>query len=446
MSQILLPPPSPRRPHNAAQDAAALLRRIGFAILVLAVPVAAMVSRRATVVLAPIGVVLMILATMIDEQGGGLFKSAYRVAQRFEFFAASVLIVWAFISLLWTPFVGLGSEKLLNIIGTAGMIFLGVAALPEKMRASNLYLMAIGTAIATIFALIMAISVAASSIETEGRNIQRGLVILAIFIWPSIGWLVSRGRRVEALMLVSLAFAGTLPGASHALTISLLCGGVVFGIILLHAQKTARIVAYASAATLILAPLIPFIFQLLFKLGVTPSERVNLAIRIWSDIITGDAVRLITGHGAEAALRSRLSGILPTQAPNSILFEIWYDYGVVGACGLAAVCFFLLIRLSEQKKGQATEQLAVQITGQVTKDHQQPHTALPHPMLPAKFACFVTAAMLSTLGIDELSLGNTQVWWLTSLGVVALAFVAIDRGQFRHRLPRAWMGTERRNG
>ena len=44
---------------DPATDAAMLLRRIGFATLALALPLASLVSRRAAVVLAPIGIHLI---------------------------------------------------------------------------------------------------------------------------------------------------------------------------------------------------------------------------------------------------------------------------------------------------------------------------------------------------------------------------------------------------
>ena len=60
-------PRPPTTTVDPALDAAALLRRIGFFGLFVVLPVAAQVSRRATVVLAPIAVVLLITASAIDQ-------------------------------------------------------------------------------------------------------------------------------------------------------------------------------------------------------------------------------------------------------------------------------------------------------------------------------------------------------------------------------------------
>jgi hypothetical protein len=432
---------SPRRPQSAAEDAAALLRRIGFAILVLAVPVAAMVSRRATVVLAPIGVVLIVIASFIDGEASGMWGGARRILSRPETISIVIFLGWAFLSLLWTPFASFASDKLFNILATIAMIMAAVVALPEKMRASNLYLMAIGTALATLFAGLMTLTglfdVTAS--DTNDHSIQRGLIVLAIFIWPSIGWLASRGRKMEALLLGGLAFISALAGSSPILTLALLAGALTFGFVLFHSRFGGRALAWGIGGLIVFAPLIPFVLELSFKLGVRPSVPLQLAVTIWSDIITSDPVRLITGHGAEAALRSRLNGLLPAQAPNSLLFEIWYDYGIVGAFALASACVLILQRLAEQKKG-FDHALVDSTLNEPTSQTQ----SVPHPMLPAKFACFVTAGLFAALGMGEWGLGTTQVWWLTSLGIIVIAFVAADRGQFRHRLPKAWIGFERR--
>ncbi|MFD0461126.1 hypothetical protein ACFQY9_03690 [Microvirga aerilata] len=51
---------------NPSADAAAVLRRLGFALLFFAVPLASLFSRRALVVMAPLAVVLLVLAAALD--------------------------------------------------------------------------------------------------------------------------------------------------------------------------------------------------------------------------------------------------------------------------------------------------------------------------------------------------------------------------------------------
>ena len=51
---------------NPSADAAAMLRRLGFAILFFAIPLAALFTRRALVVMAPLAVILLVLASVLD--------------------------------------------------------------------------------------------------------------------------------------------------------------------------------------------------------------------------------------------------------------------------------------------------------------------------------------------------------------------------------------------
>ena len=53
-------------PADPSADAAAILRRVGFAILFFAIPLSALFARRAVVVLAPVAVILLVLAAVLD--------------------------------------------------------------------------------------------------------------------------------------------------------------------------------------------------------------------------------------------------------------------------------------------------------------------------------------------------------------------------------------------
>ena len=47
------------------------------------------------------------------------------------------------------------------------------------------------------------------------------------------------------------------------------------------------------------------------------------------------------------------------------------------------------------------------------------------------------AAFACTFALGCLGIGTTQVWWFTTLVVLVLIFVAIERGQFRTKRPKA---------
>src|SRR6478609_6972246 len=139
-------------PLDPATDAALLLRRIGFGTLALVLPLAALVSRRAAVVLVPIGIALLIIAALVEEPGrfAGAFKEA--VLSRPGLILLG-LVAWAFLSLVWSPFPAAAAEKAGNLMLAVVLGFAGLSALPERMRSSNLNLSPLGTGSAGIFAL-----------------------------------------------------------------------------------------------------------------------------------------------------------------------------------------------------------------------------------------------------------------------------------------------------
>lgn len=399
---------SHRSPHlDPAADAALLLRRIGFATLTLAVPIAALVSRRAAVVLAPMGVALIVLAATLDGASPGIRRTLIAALSGPVGLSALVGFGWAALSLVWSPFAATGADKLLNLVMAVGLALVGAAALPDRMRAANLYLMAVGAGAATLFAAALALFGAFErlpGVEAESGSLERGLVILAVFIWPAIGWLVSRGRGVAALVLAAVALIVALLGPSRVVAGALVVGGVAFGVATLNLRQGPRALGAILAATTMTAPLLPFLIRPLLKAAFGPLDPYAMAARVWMEVVRLDPLRLVTGHGLDAAFRGRFNGALPPESPASALFEIWYDLGLVGAAALATALYYACVRIGE--------------TG--------------GPLAGAKLGALATACIIAALGI-----GVGQAWWPTTLGIIALAFVAAERGQFRTARPKA---------
>ena len=102
--------PNAQTPLDPATDAALLLRRIGFATLALALPLASLVSRRAAVVLVPIGVILLAIAALIEAPrwfAGNIRASIFSRAG----LTLWALVGWAVLSLVWSPYTGSATEK-----------------------------------------------------------------------------------------------------------------------------------------------------------------------------------------------------------------------------------------------------------------------------------------------------------------------------------------------
>ena len=391
---------------DPAAEAAALLRRVGFAPLVLVVPTAALVTRRGLVVLIPIGVFLIVIAAAIDGAQRPVAATARAIARSPAGIAAGVAFLWCCLSLIWTPFPAQASERLLNIAATIAMAVAGYLALPDRMRSANLYLVPVGVVLAAAVGCAVAVFgvPVQRTPEVVAQNLDRGLTALALMVWPAAAWLNSRGRPFEALGVAALVGLATRLGPQGAPPIAFAAGALAYGLTAAAGRRGVAAVAWAGAGLLALAPLIPFAMRPLAGLVLETGHSIPRTLRIWRSIVAGEPERLITGHGFETALRGRLEGLLPVNAPNTILFELWYELGVVGALA-AAVALFAAVSASGRNSPS---------------------------VVPGMTAAFATAFAFAWLGV-----GTAQMWWFTALALVVLVFVAIERGQFRTTRPKA---------
>jgi hypothetical protein len=398
---------------DPAADSASLLRRVGFAILMLGVPVAALFTRRAVVVLAPVGIILLVIAALLDGGARPAREGVRRLLLSRGGLAGALVLGWCALSLIWTPFTAEASERLLNLLGAIVLAAAGYLSLPDRMRSANLYILPVGVLAAALSAMLLAFFASgddgALGDETE-QNIERGLVVLALFLWPAVAWLRSRGRHLEALLLGLLVALATFLAPNPMPLQGLAAGAVVFAIAAIDARLGSRITAAAMAGLLLLAPLLPFVLHPLASMILGASDPVVASLGIWRSVVIDEPVRLITGHGFETALRGRFVGLLAPNAPNTVLFEIWYELGVVGAAAGAVALYVCALNAGRD-----------------------------HPLLvPGIVAAFTTAYALACLGI-----GTAQAWWFTALVVVTLIFVAAERGQFRTTRPKAMLRRSR---
>lgn len=391
---------------DPALDAAALLRRIGFFTLFVIVPVAAQVSRRATVVLAPITIVLLIIASAIDRKNRPPGTSVKRLVRSPAFAAAMLMVFWSALSLAWTPFPGPATERLANLIATLGLTLAGYLALPDRMRSANLYLLPLGIGAAAIVAILIGLfgdAMMRDAGDADGA-LERGAILLAILCWPAVAWLRSRRRDTGALA-TALLVAGALllaPGMTPLLALGV--GALAFALTTYRQSLGVRVTALAVALLLALAPLLPFLLRPIVSLIVGSTAPSSISLKIWQKLVTSEPLRLITGHGFETALRGRFVNLLPMNAPTTMLFELWFELGIVGAFA-AAFALYAAIR----RTGRDTSLL-----------------------VPGAIAAFATAFTIGCVGV-----GLTAIWWLTSLAIAILAFVAIEQGQFRASRPKA---------
>jgi hypothetical protein len=387
---------------NPSADAAALLRRLAFAILFFGIPLAALFTRRALVVMAPLAVGLIVMAAFLDGSARSARQKVMSLATSQAGLAGLVLLLWAGLSLVWTPFVPQASERLFNIVAMGLMALAGYLALPERMRSANLYLLPVGIALAALIGIPMLFR-EGGRLEPDGIGVERGMVVLVLLLWPAVTWLHSRGRNLEAVALALAVAAGAFLTADTLPLIGLAVGAFAFALTAVSPRGGSRLIGLLMAGLLIAAPALPFVMKPLAE-GVLGLSAAVAGLDAWQAIVLKEPLRLLTGHGLETAWRGRMFGLVPPAAPFSLLFEIWYELGLVGAVSGAVLLF----------------QAALSAGGQ-------------RPVLgPGIMAAFATAFALGSCGI-----GTAQVWWFTALGVLVLVFVAVERGQFRTKRPKA---------
>lgn len=396
---------APRPTIDPAQAAGASLRRLGFAILMLVVPVVPFVARRGIAVLVPIGIGLLVLAALLDGNRRGLRETLRRVLGAPATPAVLALLVWCGLSLIWTPFLGFAADRFSSIVAAMLLALAGYLTIPDRMRAANLYLMPVGVLLGAITAIAVASigSAAGRAPEEDGQSLERGLVVLTLMLWPSVAWLHSRQRPWDALLLAIIVALATVLGPGPLPVLALSCGSVAFGLAVWRERRGARIVGGVMAGLILLAPVLPFLARPL-AVALGPASPLGASLLMWRRLILFEPLRLVTGHGFETLVRGRLAGALPPQTPSTFLFELWYELGIVGAAAAAYALYWGTSR-----------------------------AAPSHPaLLPGTVGAVAAAFALASLGI-----GTAQIWWFTVLLVLVLVFIACERGQFGTTRPKA---------
>jgi hypothetical protein len=388
-------------PLDPAADAALLLRRIAFGTLALVLPLASLVSRRAAVVLVPIGVVLLIIAALIEDPGG-FGTMLKRSVLSLPGMILIGLVAWSVLSLVWSPYTTSAADKAGNLVLAVLLGFCGHAALPERMRASNLNLAPLGTGVAATFALALIVVAALRHTDAEPGSVERGISVILIMAWPALAWLLSRERGLSALGLALVVGLLALTRFEDGEAAAMICGAVAFGAVSANREKSAAIVAAILAGLMLLAPILPFLLIPILSRFPDGAGAAAQSLSVWADVVSSAPVQLITGHGLDTVLRGRMIGALPQSAPTTLLFETWYELGLVGAAA-AATCLYFAVRAAGR---------------------------MPGALAAGGVAAFTTAFALSAFGFATL-----QPWWLMTLTAVVLMFGAIARGQYRTDRP-----------
>ena len=395
----------PLSSRDPARDAAALLRRLGFAVLTLGVPVMSLVSRRGVVLMLPIGAALLVLAASLDRGARNLAESADRLASSPGLVAMIFGLAWMVLSLAWSPDAAVAAVRLGGLFGTLGLALAAYLALPERTRVANMYLAPVGVAVAAVVAIGLSIvTQPLSDFDEDGRSLGRGVSVLILFVWPAIAWLRSRDRDVEAACLTILVAVAAVLGPGVAPPVALIVGCLAFALTYLSARLGVAITGGLVITGLALAPALPFLPAGLLSTFGVPAGAWQRDLGGWAAIVRLDPWRLLTGAGFDTLFRARLAGVVPANAPVTPLVQVWYEFGLVGALSAALAIWMAL-------KGA--------------------NVSYPR-LLPGIVAGIAAACTLAGMGI-----GAGQAWWPGALAILGFLFVGAERGQYRTRRPRA---------
>lgn len=399
---------SHRTNDEPAEEAARLLLRLGVFLLFVISLVAPILARQTVYILLPIGAALLLASAGLtpDARAG---RSLRAILLSPPVVAAMLLVGWTGLSLFWTPFQG-PAERFAKSAATLALVAVATGFLPLRTKTSNLNLLPIGAGAAAV--TLVAITALMQPLYTvedilDVGPLGRAGLGLALLVWPAMGALAVRGRWYSAVALaVATMIACALSRAPNALP-ALVAGGVVFALSFGRARRMALALAAATAAITLLAPVAAFATHLIWP-ETPPAFFKHLAF--WGRMIASDGPRTLIGHGFGAATWGVLGGYLMPATPRSLVFQIWFDLGALGAAAMALVSARAAIAVGDSR--------------------------------PA-LAPFLLGGLATGFAICVLGPAAEQLWWLTLAGLDAIAFALVMRGQFRKRRPRlpaSWGG------
>ncbi len=397
---------------DPADSAAALLLRLGLFVLFVVTPALGVFSRRGILIAAPAGIILLLLSAGL---AGALSRAARDVGRLLAGpggVAACVFVFWAFLALLWSPFPGQSVERLIRITLTGLIAALACLSLPERARATNLYLLPVGYTAAALLTLGAAFygQLPLNAADTDQPTLERALASASIGAFAGIAWLSARARNMLAMLLaaVILASAILLPVTPALLAIA--AGAVILGGSAYRPADTARALGWLTAALVVLAPLLAMLAAAAIEAIQPANAELARPWSVWSRTLMDDPLRSLTGRGLDTSFRHRLTGELDQAAPQGLLFMVWYELGVIGAVSLAAA-----LGIAVRACGQTGPQVAP----------------------------FALGAMAAAFTYAVLGVGVFQPWWLTALSGTAIGFAAVRTGLYRTSRPQAARSPER---
>lgn len=388
-------PPAPRL-FDPAKDAARLLGWSGLTILMVGAPLLSVVSRRALLVLLPIGACVLLAAVLVTVSREGL--GTLRAAARHPVgIAALCLVGWMGLSIAWTPFPGVAIPHYAATLMIVALATLVTAYLPEGRARPTLYLLPAGVA-ATALSILAMVFIGPAAYrggsEFDPSLLERSVLTIVVLVWPALGALAAFGRFVLAVVLAVLVADVVIVAQTPLAMAAFALGAVAFAAAGAAPRRATLVATVIFVGLVLVAPALPFALAPLSAKVATIGHSTVAAMADWRSLVAGDPGRLVTGHGLDLARTGVFIGYLPAHTPRSIVFELWYDLGLLGALAFAAIVAFGL-----------------------------PAAATTGPAV----APAIVAGLVATLSIAVLGIATAELWFVTLAGLQAIAFGLLTR-------------------
>jgi exopolysaccharide production protein ExoQ len=339
----------------------------------------------------------------------------------------ALLFAWAALSAVWSPvpFAALGSAARLGGMALVGAAAILVArSLDRRERDGLMTGLMIGSVVAALILTaeyLSGNSLSGALFEARGMKplplgaksqFNRGATILALAVWPLVGWLTERRGRRRGFVLVAIIGMVILTGDSLAAILAVLAGSTIYGLATWSPRWAARLVVTATAGLAILLmtvaphlPIPPASFTTLDWLPISAHHR----LAVWQFSGSKAAEHPLLGWGMESSRvipgaedrldtlwitptgidKGSLTGTRLPLHPHNALLQIWLELGLVGVV------------------------LTLLLVGLATRDRR-----------PASLAC-----LTATLVVASVSYGIWQSWWISALWIIAALCAPDSEGQ-----------------
>lgn len=206
-----------------------------------------------------------------------------------------------------------------------------------------------------------------------GTKYNRGIIALAIVIWPIVANLAARGQRGKALLLFAMVLLGSLVGLSATGLGALVIGGFVW-LLASKAPRLAKILLGGGMTGLALTlPLLlrlasverPYLAKVIKFTGIHRLEIWDyMSARILERPLTGwglGVAKVVPIHADELAtyLYADATGIYP----HNQWIELWLETGLPGVLLALALVLLVLWRVKGRWGAYGVATVAAALTG-----------------------------------------------------------------------------------